>query len=249
MRVKRRTALAQLDTLTQAIFLDQFGAHDQSPVTVGNNLGSNHFGWRWNLLTDVAQLATGHTPDRKRADYWNGEIPWITLSEIRSLDGTVAADTAQHITEAGIENSSAVKLPAGTVCFSRTASVGFVTVMGREMATSQDFVNWVCGPHLEPIYLMHALLRSRVPLRSLSTGSTHKTIYFPTVEQFRVLVPPLELQRTIPAVSQKLKNLKPYTARRFRSWMRYLPPSKTELFGEGYSNARRNYRSMVRNAA
>jgi len=208
LRAKRRAALAQLDTLTQAIFLDLFGDHRQTAVTVGAKLEDHPLGWRWELLTDVARLATGHTPDRKRSDYWNGDIPWITLSEIRRLDGAVAESTDEYVTQAGIDNSSAVKLPAGTVCFSRTASVGFVTVTGREMATSQDFVNWVCGPRLDPTYLMHALLRSRERIRSLSTGSTHKTIYFPTVEQFRVLVPPLPLQRDFArrvAAVEKLK--------------------------------------------
>jgi type I restriction enzyme S subunit len=195
LRARRRAALAQLDTLTQSIFLDLFGSHRQTPVTIGEKLAPHPKGWRWELLTDVARLATGHTPDRERSDYWNGDIPWITLTEIRHFDGAAALHTAENITNAGIDHSSAVKLPAGTVCFSRTASVGFVTVMGREMATSQDFVNWVCGPRLDSMYLMHALLRSRARLRALSTGSTHKTIYFPTVEQFRVLLPPISLQR------------------------------------------------------
>jgi type I restriction enzyme S subunit len=97
-------------------------------------------------------------------------------------------------TPEGIANSSAVLLPKGTVCFSRTASVGFSTIMGIEMSTSQDFVNWVCGPELLPEYLMNALIFSRARLRGLSTGSTHKTIYFSTVEQFRVLLPPVDLQ-------------------------------------------------------
>lgn len=195
LRAKRRVALAQLDVLAEAIFLDLFGGHRQAPVTVGAKLEAHPRGWEWELLTDVARLATGHTPDRRRPDYWNGDTPWITLTEIRRLDGAIATHTVENITQSGISNSSAVKLPVGTVCFSRTASVGFVTVMGREMATSQDFVNWVCGPRLKPTYLMHALLRSRDRLRSLSSGSTHKTIYLPTVEQFRVLVPPLHLQQ------------------------------------------------------
>lgn len=67
--------------------------------------------------------------------------------------------------------------------------------MGREMCTSQDFVNWVCGDDLDPIYLMGALMQAREYLRSLASGSTHKTIYFPTVKQFCVLVPPLPLQQ------------------------------------------------------
>lgn len=194
LRAKRREALAQLDRLTESVFLDQFGGSTQPPVTVGDRLKDHPAGWRWELLTDVAELATGHTPDRKRLDYWGGAIPWITLTDIRRLDGSVAQRTSECVTEAGIRNSSAVRLPAGTVCFSRTASIGFVTTMGQPMATSQDFVNWVCGPRVNPTFVMHALLRSRSRLRGLSTGSTHKTIYFPTVERFRIVVPPIALQ-------------------------------------------------------
>ena len=137
-----------------------------------------------------------HTPSRRVSEYWEGgDIPWISLTDIRSLDGAVAHSTSESVTEKGIENSSSVKLPKGTVCFSRTASVGFVTMMGREMCTSQDFVNWVCGDDLNPTYLMGALMQAREHLRSLASGSTHKTIYFPTVKQFCVLVPPLTLQK------------------------------------------------------
>jgi type I restriction enzyme, S subunit len=138
--------------------------------------------------------ATGHTPSRRIPEYWHGDIPWISLTDIRSLDGKIAHSTSQSVTEMGLENSSAVRLPKGTVCFSRTASVGFVTVMGYDMCTSQDFVNWVCGNELNPMYLMGARMQARQYLRSLASGSTHKTIYFPTVEQFRILVPPPTLQ-------------------------------------------------------
>jgi type I restriction enzyme S subunit len=196
LRAKRRATLAQLDTLTQSIFLDMFGEElDASPVDTAPDRARTPRGCSWELLANVARLATGHTPDRERSEYWNGEIPWISLTDIRSLDGAIAEETLQRITPLGIENSSAVLLPKGTVCFSRTASVGFVTVMGREMATSQDFMNWVCGPRLDPTYLMWALVMSRHRLLALSSGSTHRTIYMRVVDQFRVLLPSIELQR------------------------------------------------------
>jgi type I restriction enzyme S subunit len=44
---------------------------------------------------------------------------------------------------------------------SRTASVDFVARLGRPMATSQDSVDWVCDPDLDPEFLMHLLIRSR----------------------------------------------------------------------------------------
>jgi type I restriction enzyme R subunit len=93
-------------------------------------------------------------------------------------------------------------LPRGTVCFSRTASVGFVAIMGRPMATSQDFANWVCGDKLDPDFLMLALIRSRRELRALATGATHKTIYMPTLEAFHICLPDLVVQRRIVATLQ-----------------------------------------------
>lgn len=208
LRAKRRAALAHLDTLTQSIFVDVFGDGPLPPVDASSAPAERPEAWPRTLLTDAARLATGHTPDRSRWDYWNGGIPWISLTDIRDLDGAMAVGTSQEVSQLGIDNSSAVRLPPGTVCFSRTASVGFVTIMGREMATSQDFVNWVPGPMLEPVYLMWALIRSRRQLRALSTGSTHKTIYVRVVEQFRLLLPPLELQREFArrvAVVERLK--------------------------------------------
>ena len=196
LRAKRRAALAQLDSLTQSLFLDLFGGNLDSPaIDTKPTRSTTPKECAWVLLTEVARLATGHTPDREREDYWNGDIPWISLTDIRSLDGAVASKTLQNVTPLGIDNSSAVKLPPGTVCFSRTASVGFVTMMGKEMSTSQDFMNWVCGPMIDPIFLMWALITSRNRLLALSSGSTHRTIYMRVVEQFRVLLPPIDLQR------------------------------------------------------
>jgi type I restriction enzyme S subunit len=70
-------------------------------------------------------------------------------------------------------------------------------MMGRPMATSQDFVNWVCGPELDPWFLMHLLIACRNLIRDLGSGAVHNTIYFPTVEAFSVCVPSLSVQRGI----------------------------------------------------
>ena len=72
---------------------------------------------------------------------------------------------------------------------SRTASVGFVTVLGVPMATSQDFVNWVCGPELDPWFLANALIASREYLQQIASGAIHKTIYMPAVESFAICTP------------------------------------------------------------
>jgi type I restriction enzyme S subunit len=146
-------------------------------------------GWRWVRLTDVARLESGHTPSRKHPEYWDGDIPWLTLPDARAHHGTVITQTTQTISEAGLANSAARLLPADTVCLSRTASVGNVTRLGRPMATSQDFVNWVCSPELEPRFLQYAILAEGDHLLDFGKGTTHTTIYFPAVLAFHICMP------------------------------------------------------------
>ena len=187
LRTQRRKSLLMLDELTVATFHGICGPCLGPPISIGKP--SQRDADKYVPLIEVARLATGHTPSRRVPEYWGGQVPWMSLSDIRRLDGRVAEETEQYTTEAGIANSSAVVLPKDTVCFSRTASVGFATILGREMATSQDFVNWICGKRINPFYLLAAFRASKQYLISKSTGSTHKTIYFPVAERFHVFLP------------------------------------------------------------
>ena len=167
------------------------------PITVDARGKSAPKGWRWQKLTSLARLESGHTPSRLRLDWWGGDISWLSLTEIRALDGQWVEETNIKTNSDGIANSAARILPVGTVCLSRTASVGFVAIMAKPMATSQDFANWVCGDDIDPEYLMYSLICARPYLRDLSTGATHKTIYMPTLTSFHVCLPSLENQKSI----------------------------------------------------
>jgi len=122
-------------------------------------------------------------------EYWTGDIPWIGIRDATENHGTTIHDTHQHVTQVGLDNSSARLLPAGTVCLSRTASVGYVVTMGVPMATSQDFVNWVCGPDLNPKYLHYVLVAEQESVRRFAHGTTHQTMYYPEAKALYVLAP------------------------------------------------------------
>jgi type I restriction enzyme, S subunit len=161
-------------------------------------------GWEWVKLTDVARLETGHTPSREHPEYWDGDIPWIGIRDAREHHGGLIEMTQQRVSQTGLDNSAARLLPAGTVCLSRTASVGYVVVMGRPMATSQDFVNWICGDAVDPQFLKYLLIAERESLDRFSRGSTHSTIYFPEVKAFHICIPPTAEQRRIVAKLDEL---------------------------------------------
>ena len=154
-------------------------------------------GWVWSRLVEIAELRTGHTPSRREPAYWGGDIPWIGIVDARENYGNVINDTEQHITVAGLENSSAEILPVGTICLSRTASIGYVVVTGRPMATSQDFLNWTCGTKLDRDWLLWLFIAERDSFPKFGYGSTHKTIYMDEAERLHVLLPPLAEQQEV----------------------------------------------------
>ncbi len=157
--------------------------------------------WAVSKLKYVARLETGHTPSRQHPEYWeNCTIPWFSLADVWQIrDGRkeYLEDTAEKVSELGLANSAARLLPLGTVIVSRTASVGFSGIMPVPMATTQDFVNWICGPKLLPEYLLYVFRSMRNEFRRLTMGSTHQTIYMPDVRRFVTPVPPIEEQRLI----------------------------------------------------
>lgn len=166
-------------------------------ISVGRTEMPSPQGWSWVELQQVARLESGHTPSRRYASYWNGGIPWIGIKDARNHHGRRIFETLQTVSQEGLDNSAARLLPAGTVCLSRTASVGYALVMGESMATSQDFVNWVCSEAVDPEFLMHLLIAEKESLLRFGKGTTHTTIYYPEVKAFHVCLPPKREQRAI----------------------------------------------------
>ena len=151
----------------------------------------------------AATLRSGHTPSRQNPEYWKDcTIPWFGLADVWQIrDGKVeyVHVTAEKISETGLANSAARLLPRNTVILSRTASVGFSAILGVAMATTQDFVNWICGPSVRPEYLLFVFRSMDHEFQRLTMGSTHQTIYMPDVACFSTVVPPRPEQEQIVA--------------------------------------------------
>lgn len=156
--------------------------------------------WTIERLKYVARMDSGHTPDRKVAEYWvDCTIPWVTLNDVGNLsDGWSISEPVNFINELGMANSTAHLLPRSTVILSRDATVGRATTLARPMAVSQHFVGWTCGPRLLPEYLLHVL---RGPMQrhfaTLTAGATIATIGMPELNQLVIPLPPIEEQRAI----------------------------------------------------
>nr|WP_315213557.1 restriction endonuclease subunit S [uncultured Flavobacterium sp.] len=191
-----------------------------STITIGNVFTHTPDNWKWEKLIDIAKLESGHTPRKSEIEYWiNGDIPWISLQDIRAAHGKIISETKYMPNELGIKKSSARLLPKGTVCFCRDISVGYTTVMGKEMSTTQHFANWICGKSLNNMFLLYAFMAAKDFLIASGKGTTVGTIYMPALKELRILLPPLEEQQKIvnrveslfakaDAIEQQYKTLK-----------------------------------------
>lgn len=153
--------------------------------------------WEVVRLDEVARRASGHTPDKSHPEYWDGPIKWVSLQDTARLDRGYIRETAQTITQLGIDNSSARMLPPETVVLSRDAGVGRCAVMFESMAVSQHFMAWTCGSRLHHWYLYYSLRSQRRELERIAMGNTIKTIGLPFFREFQVALPSTHEQRAI----------------------------------------------------
>lgn len=151
-------------------------------------------GWTVALLDDVAKRGSGHTPNKKVSSYWGGSIRWVSLQDTKRLDRIYIHETAESITGEGIANSSAVLHPPNTVVISRDATVGRSAITASEMAVSQHFIAYVCGPKIYPVYLYYWLQRMKSVFERIGAGSTIKTIGLPFFKSLKIAFPPMSRQ-------------------------------------------------------
>ena len=132
--------------------------------------------WKVVLLDSVAKRGSGHTPNKKNSDYYNGDIKWISLADTKALNNGFIKETKIKVSHKGIKNSSAVVHKKGSIVLSRDASVGRVAVMGENMAVSQHFMVWTCGDILDKWYLYYHLQSRKNEFERVAIGTTIKTI-------------------------------------------------------------------------
>ena len=78
----------------------------------------------------------GGTPTSTNKEYYNGEIPFLSINDI-TKQGKYVRYTENHLSQSGLENSSAWVVPKYSLIMSMYASVGLVTINEIPITTSQ----------------------------------------------------------------------------------------------------------------
>jgi type I restriction enzyme S subunit len=153
-------------------------------------------GWERKTFNDVCQAVGGGTPSTKKPEYWDdGDIIWVTPTDITRNPCLALLDSEKKITETGLKNSSAKMLPPDTVMMTSRASVGFFGLIDKPACTNQGFISVIPNEPLSRLYLLHNLMHRVDEIRSHAGGTTYKEISKSKFKALPVVMPSSSLLR------------------------------------------------------
>jgi len=154
-------------------------------------------------ISDIIELIGGVTPKTNRADYWNGDIPWLSVVDFNTGRKYVF-ETEKKISQLGLKNSSTKLLNMGDLIISARGTVGIVAVLGKPMAFNQSCYG-IRANDLSTNDFVYYLLKDRVSnFHQVSHGGVFDTITRDTFREISISLPPLEEQKAIASILSSL---------------------------------------------
>ena len=144
-------------------------------------------------LGEICEIVSGSTPKTGIAEYWDGNLKWITPAEIDD-ESYIITDSARKLTELGVKKTGLSSFPSGTVILSSRAPIGKVAIAGCEMYCNQGFKNLICSDRINNRYLYWFLKGNTAYLNSLGRGATFKEISKKIVSDIEINVPEISQQ-------------------------------------------------------
>jgi type I restriction enzyme S subunit len=187
--------------------------------------------WPVKPLGDLCHVIAGGTPSRTRSDFYNGEIPWVKISDM--LQGTVT-HTEETISRLGLDSSAAKLLPPGTVLVSIFATIGRTAVLAIEAATNQAIagVRPKNPDEISSKFLRFFLDHSVGNLTAEARGVAQLNINGRILKALRIPVPPLAEQERIVTLLDEAHHLRKLREQSDRRTADLMPSLFNEMFGD-----------------
>ncbi|HRF71942.1 MAG TPA: restriction endonuclease subunit S [Accumulibacter sp.] len=157
--------------------------------------------WRVTTYGDIVDAIGGATPSTKRLDYWNGDVVWLTPTDVTRNDCLYLSDSARRITETGYESCSTKLLPPGTIFMTSRASIGYFALLDQPACTNQGFIAVVPKVRNCRNYLLFNLMNRVDEFNAKATGSTFKELSKRTFRDMTVMLPSQEVLDVFEAVT------------------------------------------------
>ena len=176
-------------------------------------------GWKRTQILEICEIIGGGTPSSSNDVYWNGDIPWISSSDINENNISEITPT-RHITKDAIKHSATKLCKAPSIHIVSRVGVGKVAFSRVDICTSQDFTN-LCNINCNYIFLSYLLSTIMKQKVQETQGTSIKGIASAEIKNLHVPLPEIEEQQRIAdclsslddlisAVADKIETLEEY---------------------------------------
>ncbi|HIX40263.1 MAG TPA: restriction endonuclease subunit S [Candidatus Desulfovibrio intestinigallinarum] len=155
--------------------------------------------WRWVRLGGICSFIGGGTPNKNIPEYWNGNIPWASVKDIK---GKFLYNTLDSITESGLRNSSSNVCDLDDIIIVTRISPGNVAVAKTVLAVNQDLK--IVKTQLNNLFLYYCFVCLKNEFIARSSGTTVLGITLSRVQEICVPLPPRAEQERIVARIESL---------------------------------------------
>ena len=152
--------------------------------------------WKITRVSQMAEILSGGTPKTEVEEYWNGNIPWLSVKDFAG-DARKVYDSEKHISELGLNSSATQLLYPGDLIISARGTVGEIAQIGKTSAFNQSCYGLRVADGYSSDYLYYMLKYQVRYLKSVANGAVFDTIVVKTFDRMKASVPDLPTQKRI----------------------------------------------------
>ncbi|HIF9338382.1 TPA: restriction endonuclease subunit S [Photobacterium damselae] len=191
--------------------------------------------WPTKKLGVLVSIKGGGTPSKKVEEYWNGNIPWASVKDLKSR---ILNRTEDFITPLGVEKSATNEIPKGTIIVPTRMALGKVVITGVDLAINQDlkalFIN---DKNILDIDYFARFLESKAKyIESEGKGATVKGITLDFLKDLEIPLPPLKEQQRIAAILDKADAIRQKRKQAIELADEFLRSVFLDMFGDPVTN-------------
>lgn len=151
-------------------------------------------------LSDLVSIIGGGTPETSKTEYWNGDIPWLSVKDFNN-DFRYVYKTEKTITQLGLENSSTKILNKGDMIISARGTVGEIASIPYPMTFNQSCYGLRAKENMITSDFLYYLIKYNISiLKNQTHGSVFDTITKSTFDEIWVDIPGIMMQDKIATI-------------------------------------------------
>ncbi|MFM9948131.1 MAG: restriction endonuclease subunit S, partial [Saprospiraceae bacterium] len=155
-------------------------------------------GWEVKRLGDcLEKVVGGGTPSRSNKEFWEGEIPWVTVKDFATFNPYV---TQEYITKKGLDNSASHLIPKGVLVTPTRMGLGKAVIYNVDVSINQDLKALFPSKNLDTLYLYFWFQKNSELIEKMGSGSTVMGISLNELRNIDFLVPSLVEQTSIATI-------------------------------------------------